>query len=129
MNPHQFQLHGNLNNFIINFKIINLIVFRYIQTKKVEKPDIVMAIHPRLEGEFWGPTVDLLLDENIKIVFTCFNKDHYEESLERLDYVFVKYIYKGVNPWVSGHTKQSPMDPNMIWASNQYLIVFQVRIL
>jgi hypothetical protein len=22
--------------------------------------------YPRLEGEFWGPTVDLLLDENVK---------------------------------------------------------------
>ena len=93
----------------------------------MEKPDVVMAIHPRLEGEFWGPTVDMLLDENIKVVFTCFNKDHYEESLDRLDYVFVKYIYKGPNPWVSQHTKQSPMDPNMIWASNQYLVVFQGR--
>merc|ERR1711899_464384 len=100
---------------------------RFIQTKKVEKPDVVMAIHPRLEGEFWGPTVDMLLDENIKVVFTCFNKDHYEESLDRLDYVFVKYIYKGPNPWVSQHTKQSPMDPNMIWASNQYMVVFQGR--
>ena len=53
-----------------------------------------MAIHPRLEGEFWGPTIDLLLDENIKVVFTCFNKDHFDEMLDRLDYVFVKYIYK-----------------------------------
>jgi len=100
---------------------------RFIQTKKVEKPDVAMAIHPRLEGEFWGPTIDLLLDENIKVVFTCFNKDHYDEMLDRLDYVFVKYIYKGPNPWVSGHTKQSPMDPNMIWASNTYLVVFQGR--
>ena len=95
----------------------------------MEKPDVVMAIHPRLEGEFWGPTVDMLLDENIKVVFTCFNKDHYEESLDRLDYVFVKYIYKGPNPWVSQHTKQSPMDPNMIWASNTYLVVFQVTVI
>ena len=115
---------NSFSGFILFFNI--QILSRFINTKKVEKPDVVMAIHPRLEGEFWGPTVDLLLDENIKVVFTCFNKDHYEESLERLDYVFVKYIYKGVNTWVSGHTKQSPMDPNMIWASNQYLIVFQV---
>ena len=117
--PIHFKWQGNLHNLIK--------LFRFIQTKKVEKPDVVMAIHPRLEGEFWGPTVDMLLDENIKVVFTCFNKDHYEESLERLDYVFVKYLYKGPNTWVSGHTKQSPMDPNMIWASNQYLIVFQVN--
>ena len=38
---------------------------RFIQAKKVEVPDVVMAIHPHLEGEFWGPTVDLLLDENV----------------------------------------------------------------
>jgi len=86
-----------------------------------------MAIHPRLEGEFWGPTVDLLLDENIKVAFTAFNEEHFKQALERLDYVFAKYVYKGLNPWVSGHVKQTPHDPNMIWASNQYLIVFQGR--
>ena len=32
-------------------------------------------------------------------MFTCFNKDNYEESLERLDYVFVKYIYKVSCDW------------------------------
>merc|ERR1711892_626074 len=100
---------------------------RYILAKKVEKPDVVMAIHPRLEGEFWGPTVDLLLDENIKVAFTAFNEEHFKQALERLDYVFAKYVYKGLNPWVSGHVKQTPHDPNMIWASNQYLIVFQGR--
>jgi len=100
---------------------------RYVQSKKVEKPDVVMAIHPHLEGEFWGPTVDLLLDENIKTAFTAFNEEHFKQAIERLDYVFAKYIYKGTNPWVSGHVKQTPHDPNMIWASNQYLIVFQGR--
>jgi len=90
-------------------------------------PDIVMAIHPHLEGEFWGPTVDLLLDENVVTAFTAFNEEHFKQALERLDYVFAKYIFKGVNPWVSGHVKQTPHDPNMIWASNQYLIVFKGR--
>merc|ERR1712128_278494 len=98
---------------------------RNILAKKVERPDVVMAIHPRLEGEFWGPTVDLLLDENIKVAFTAFNEEHFKQALERLDYVFAKYVFKGLNPWVSGHVKQTPHDPNMIWASNQYLIVFQ----
>ena len=67
---------------------------RYILAKKVERPDVVMAIHPRLEGEFWGPTVDLLLDENIKVAFTAFNEEHFKQALERLDYVFAKYVYK-----------------------------------
>ena len=53
-----------------------------------------MAIHPRLEGEFWGPTVDLLLDENIKVAFTAFNEEHFKQALERLDYVFAKYVFK-----------------------------------
>jgi len=100
---------------------------RYVQTDKMEKPHLVMAIHPRLEGEFWGPTVDLLLDENIKTVFTCFNLDQFKQAQERLDYVFAKYIYKGPNVWVSGNVKQTPHDPNMVWASNQYIIVFQGR--
>ena len=66
-----------------------------------------MAIHPRLEGEFWGPTIDLLLDENIKVVFTCFNKDHYDEMLDRLDYVFVKYIYKVANNLIASSIRLS----------------------
>ena len=79
-------------------------------------PDVVMAIHPHLEGEFWGPTVDLLLDENVVTgviltfllydanlnmllilllsAFTAFNEEHFKQALERLDYVFAKYIFK-----------------------------------
>ena len=87
----------------------------------MEVPDIVMAIHPHLEGEFWGPTVDLLLDENVVTgvdqmhyfhililhpadlnislifllsAFTAFNEEHFKQALERLDYVFAKYIFK-----------------------------------
>jgi len=104
---------------------------RYIQTRKVEKPDVVMGIHPGLHAEgvfeFWEPTLDLLLEENIKTIFTVFNKEEYECTLERLDSLFVKFIYKGINPFASCHVKQTPHDPNLVWASNQYLIVFQGR--
>jgi len=100
---------------------------RYVEKEKMERPDIVMAIHPKLEGEFWGPTVDLLLDENIKTCFTCFNKEQFKQALERLDYVFAKYIFKGPNPWQSMNVKQTPHDHNMVWSSNQFIIVFQGR--
>lgn len=100
---------------------------RYVQTRKMERPDVVMAIHPKLEGEFWGPTVDLLLDENIKTCFTCFNQEQFKQAIERLDYVFAKYVYKGPNPWASMNVKQTPHDSNMVWSSNQYTIVFQGR--
>ena len=49
------------------------------------------------------------------------------QSLEVLDRLFCKYLYKGRNPFTSKHVKQTPHEPNLMWASNQYLIVFQVR--
>ena len=42
---------------------------RYITTQKVERPDIIVGIHPGLHAEgvyeFWEPTLELILDENI----------------------------------------------------------------
>ena len=62
---------------------------------KVERPDVAMGIHPGLHAdgvfEFWEPTLDLLLDENIVTVFTMFSQEEYEMSLVRLDGMFAKY--------------------------------------
>ena len=105
--------------------------FRYITTKKVEEPDIVVGIHPGLHAEgvyeFWEPTLELLLDQNIKTVFTVLNEEEYVESLARLDNLFCKYLYKGKNPFASCHVKQTPHDPELMWASNMYIIVIKVR--
>ena len=49
------------------------------------------------------------------------------EKQENPDMNWEKSDFQGMNPWVSGHVKQTPHDPNMIWASNQYLIVFKGR--
>ena len=43
-----------------------------------------------------------------------------------MDNLFVKYVFKGKNPFASRHVKQTPHDSNIFWASNQYLIVFKV---
>ena len=62
---------------------------------KVERPDVAMGIHPGLHAEgvfeFWEPTLDLLLEENIVTVFTMFSQEEYEMSLVRLDGMFAKY--------------------------------------
>ena len=62
---------------------------------KVERPDVAMGIHPGLHAEgvfeFWEPTLDLLLEENIVTVFTMFSQEEYEMSLLRLDGMFAKY--------------------------------------
>jgi len=104
---------------------------KFINTKKVERPDVAMGIHPGLHAdgvfEFWEPTLDLLLEENIVTVFTMFSQEEYEMSLVRLDGMFAKYLFKGKNSLGSTHVKQTPHNPNMMWASNTYLIVFQGR--
>ena len=96
----------------------------------MEEPDIVIGIHPGLHAdgvyEFWEPTLDLLLDKNIKTVFTVLSKEEYVQTLERLDGHFAKYLYKGPNPFGSRHVKQTPHEPNLMWSSNQFYIVFQV---
>ena len=90
-----------------------------------------MGIHPGLHAEgvfeFWEPTLDLLMDENILTVFTVFNTEEFKGSLNRLDGMFARYKYKGVNPFGSEHVKQTPHNPDVSWASNGYLIVFQGR--
>ena len=104
---------------------------RYVTPEKVEQPDIVMGIHPGLHAEgvyeFWEPTLELLLDQNIKTIFTVLNEEEYTQSLMRLDHLFCKYLYKGKNPFASRHVKQTPHDPELMWASNQYIIVIKVK--
>merc|ERR1712051_187635 len=104
---------------------------KWIRKKKVEVPDVAMGIHPGLHAdgvfEFWEPTLDLLLEENIVTVFTMFSQEEYEMSLVRLDGMFARYKYKGPNPFASEHVKQTPHNPDISWTSNRYLIVFQGR--
>ena len=71
---------------------------RWVKTKKVEHPDVAMGIHPGLHAEgvfeFWEPTLDLLMEENILTVFTVFNTEEFNASLKRLDGMFARYKYK-----------------------------------
>ena len=80
-------------------------ISRYITTQKVERPDIIVGIHPGLHAEgvyeFWEPTLELILDENIITVFTVLNEEEYSQTLGRLDHLFCKYLYKGKNPFAS----------------------------
>lgn len=104
---------------------------KYVNRKRVEQPDIVIGIHPGLHAEgvyeFWEPTLELLLDKEIVTVFTVLNKEEYQQSLERLDALFCKYLYKGLNSFASHHVKQTPHDADLMWASNMYLIIFKVN--
>ena len=98
--------------------------------KRVEEPDLVLGIHPGLHAEgvyeFWEPTLELLLDKEIVTCFTVLNKEEFQQSLERLDALFCRYLYKGLNTFASHHVKQTPHDADLMWASNMYLIIFKV---
>ena len=87
-------------------------LIRWIRTKKVEVPDVAMGIHPGLHAdgvfEFWEPTLDLLMEENILTVFTMFNKEEFNASIKCLDKMYARYKYKGPNPFASEHVKQTP---------------------
>lgn len=48
------------------------------------------------------------------------------QTLERLDHLFCKYVFKGPNPFASKHVKQTPHVADLMWASNKYLIIFKV---
>lgn len=104
---------------------------KYINRKRVEEPDLVMGIHPGLHAdgiyEFWEPTLELLLDKEIVTCFTVLDKEEFQSSLMRLDALFCRYLYKGINTFASNHVKQTPHDADLMWASNMYLIVFQGR--
>jgi len=104
---------------------------KYINRKRVEEPDLVMGIHPGLHAdgiyEFWEPTLELLLDKEIVTCFTVLDKEEFQSSLIRLDALFCRYLYKGINTFASNHVKQTPHDADLMWASNMYLIVFQGR--
>ena len=54
-------------------------------------------------------------------------QEEYVQSLYRLDGLFCKYVYKGINPFASKHVKQTQHDADLMWASNQYIIIFKGR--
>ena len=125
------QDNQSINELIFTCGVTNnMTISRYITTQKVERPDIIVGIHPGLHAEgvyeFWEPTLELILDENIITVFTVLNEEEYSQTLGRLDHLFCKYLYKGKNPFASRHVKQTPHDPELMWASNMYIIVIKV---
>ncbi len=107
-----------------------LLFSRFVHRQKVEQPDLVVGLHPGLHAEgvyeFWEPTLEMLLDKGVKTAFTFYNEEEFAQSLDRLDGLFCRYIFKGRNPFASRHVKQTPHEADLMWASNQYMIVFKV---
>ncbi|CAL4088368.1 unnamed protein product, partial [Meganyctiphanes norvegica] len=95
--------------------------------KKMERPNVCMAIHPGVHTEdmfeLWVPTLDLLQKERVPLVMTTYSRYEFEETMElKMDEMYQNVTYKGENPLGSQHTKQTPHEPDHVWASNSFLI-------
>jgi len=94
---------------------------------KMERPNVCMAIHPGVHTEdmfeLWVPTLELLQKERVPLVMTTYSRYEFEETMElKMDEMYQNVVFKGENPLGSQHTKQTPHEPDHVWASNSFLI-------
>ncbi|KAK4312113.1 hypothetical protein Pmani_016406 [Petrolisthes manimaculis] len=95
-------------------------------TAKVRKPDLALAIHPGVHTDemlmLWKPTLLLLTQEKIPTAMTTYNHAEYQQTLQKLSPLGLDIVHKGVNPLGSLHAKQTPYEPDHVWANNSYVI-------
>ncbi|XP_071521219.1 LOW QUALITY PROTEIN: putative protein MSS51 homolog, mitochondrial [Panulirus ornatus] len=93
---------------------------------QVRRPDVALAIHPGVHTTemlaLWKPTLLLLAYERIPVAMTTFNQAEFQESLEKLEVLKPNIVYQDVNPLGSLHAKQTPYEPDHVWAANAYVI-------
>lgn len=92
----------------------------------VRRPHIALAIHPGVHTaemlELWKPTLMLLAEEQIPVAMTTYNEAEFEETLEKLEALKLNIVHKELNPLRSLHVKQTPYEPDHVWALNSYAI-------
>ncbi|CAL4074306.1 unnamed protein product, partial [Meganyctiphanes norvegica] len=95
---------------------------------KVPRPHVAMAIHPGVHTDdmflsLWHPILKLLAKEKIPVVMTTYNRYEFEDIIEeKLDDMFQNIVFKGKNPLGSCHSKQTPHEPDHVWAANCFLV-------
>lgn len=92
--------------------------------RKVPRPDVAVAIHPgchtREMWALWKPTFVLLAEKKVPLFLTTYNLAEYEETLKVLQEIQPTVCLSGPNPLRSLQTKQTPYEPDHVWASNAY---------
>ncbi|XP_027215013.2 putative protein MSS51 homolog, mitochondrial [Penaeus vannamei] len=93
---------------------------------RVPRPHVALAIHPGVHTdemlELWKPTLQLLAYERVPVVMTTYNKAEFQETLEKLEPLRCNFVHKDLNPLRSLLAKQTPYEPDHVWASNSYVI-------
>uniref|UniRef100_A0A8C9SBR7 MSS51 mitochondrial translational activator n=1 Tax=Scleropages formosus TaxID=113540 RepID=A0A8C9SBR7_SCLFO len=88
-----------------------------VEKQEAAKPDLVVGFHPGFHatqglGEGWLPTLLLLRDYNIPSVFTMFNEQELNYSLQILTELEVHIRGSGANPFASLKPEQIQSCPN-----------------
>ncbi|XP_064088163.1 putative protein MSS51 homolog, mitochondrial [Macrobrachium nipponense] len=92
----------------------------------VQRPHIALAIHPGVHTaemlELWKPTLMLLAYEQVPIAMTTYNLAEFEETVEKMEDLKLNMVHKELNPLRSLLAKQTPYEPDHVWAANSYAI-------
>ncbi|XP_018015687.1 putative protein MSS51 homolog, mitochondrial isoform X2 [Hyalella azteca] len=93
---------------------------------KVPRPTVAVAIHPGCHTpemwRLWLPTFELLLQEKIPILLTTYNKHEHDSTLKVMRQLRPSIRFEGRNSLASLLAKQTPYEPDHVWASNAYII-------
>ncbi|KAG0721492.1 putative protein MSS51, mitochondrial [Chionoecetes opilio] len=98
---------------------------------KTRRPDVALAIHPGVHTDammaLWQPTLLLLARERVPLAMTTYNLTEYDETVEKLAPLGFNMIRQGKNTLGSLHIKQTPYEPDHVWAANSFLIAIDNR--
>ncbi|XP_076063758.1 putative protein MSS51 homolog, mitochondrial [Oratosquilla oratoria] len=93
---------------------------------QVPQPHVALAIHPGVHTRemfsLWRPTLELLAKEKVPLVMTTYNEAEFSETMKILEELHPNVVFQGINPLRSLHAKQTPYEPDHMWAVNWYVI-------
>ncbi|XP_069840415.1 putative protein MSS51 homolog, mitochondrial isoform X2 [Dendropsophus ebraccatus] len=102
-----------------------------VENQRASRPDLVVGFHPGFHAsqgltEGWLPTLLLLRDYNIPVLFTMYSEQELKYSLQILAELEVRILDSGPFPFCSQKPEQVQSDPNKPpVSSNAYYLLFR----
>jgi len=122
---------------LVTFSKFSGLYDAYMQNQVAEEkaypPDLVVAFHPGLSAvslqKSWLSSIQLMVRLNLPTVFTCYNLDEFQETMNYLKSdvigVDINFLHAGLNPFGSRLIKQTAHSLDEVFAPNMYTISFQ----
>ncbi|KAG9466415.1 hypothetical protein GDO78_016678 [Eleutherodactylus coqui] len=102
-----------------------------VENERAARPDLVVGFHPGFHAsqgltEGWLPTLLLLRDYNIPVLFTMYSEHELKYSLQILAELDTRVLGSGQFPFCSQKLEQAQSDPNKHpVSSNAYYLFFR----